>query len=143
MFDFLKKKKEDNTVKLVSPLKGDSVEISNVNDPTFAEKMLGDGIAIKPSEGVVCSPVDGTIDMVFDTKHAVSITSDNGVGVGMSEDNDGTGAVAALASWLMMTTLLSTGFVTTIMPSIAKSQVKTLNFQIGYHSSVVRDALLL
>lgn len=79
MFDFLKKKKEDNTIKLVSPLKGEAVEISNVNDPTFAEKMLGDGIAIKPSDGVVCSPVDGTIDMVFDTKHAVSITSDNGV----------------------------------------------------------------
>ena len=38
-----------------------------------------------------------------------------GVGVGMSEKNDGTGGIAALASWLMMTTLLSTGFVTTIM----------------------------
>ena len=44
-----------------------------------------------------------------------------GVGVGMSEKNDGTGGIAALASWLMMTTLLSTGFVTTIMPSIADS----------------------
>lgn len=44
-----------------------------------------------------------------------------GVGVGMSEKNDGTGGIAALASWLMITTLLSTGVVTTIIPSIAES----------------------
>ncbi len=51
-----------------------------------------------------------------------------GVGVGMSDDNDGTGGVAALASWLMITTLLNTGFVTTIMPSVAESANKTLAF---------------
>ena len=51
-----------------------------------------------------------------------------GVGVGMSEKNDGTGGIAALASWLMMKTLLATGFVTTIMPSIADSATKTLAF---------------
>lgn len=50
-----------------------------------------------------------------------------GVGVGMSEKNDGTGGIAALASWLMMKTLLATGFVTTIMPSIADSATKTLH----------------
>ena len=51
-----------------------------------------------------------------------------GVGVGMSEDNDGTGGVAALASWLMMTTLLSTSFVTTIMPSIAENENSVIAF---------------
>ena len=51
-----------------------------------------------------------------------------GVGVGMSEKNDGTGGIAALASWLMITNLLSTGFVTTIMPSIADNATKTLAF---------------
>ena len=51
-----------------------------------------------------------------------------GVGVGMSEKNDGTGGIAAIASWLMMKTLLATGFVTTIMPSIADSATKTLAF---------------
>lgn len=51
-----------------------------------------------------------------------------GVGVGMSQDNDGTGALAALTSWLMMTTLLSTGFVSTIMPSVAANQDATLAF---------------
>lgn len=50
------------------------------------------------------------------------------IGVGMSEKNDGTGGIAALASWLMLTTLLSTGFVTTIMPSIADNATKTLAF---------------
>ena len=51
-----------------------------------------------------------------------------GVGVGMSEKNDGTGGIAALASWLMITTLLSTGVVTTLIPSIAGNATKTLAF---------------
>lgn len=51
-----------------------------------------------------------------------------GVGVGMSDDNDGTGGVAALASWLMITTLLNTGFVTTIRPSIVDNANYTLAF---------------
>lgn len=51
-----------------------------------------------------------------------------GVGVGMSDDNDGTGGLAALASWLMMTTLLNTSFVTTIMPSVADNANSTLAF---------------
>ena len=52
-----------------------------------------------------------------------------GVGVGMSDDNDGTGGVAALASWLMITTLLSEGFVTTIRPSVADNQASIIAFQ--------------
>lgn len=51
-----------------------------------------------------------------------------GVGVGMADNTDGTAGVAALVSWLMMTTLLSTGFVTTIIPSIAEDATKTLAF---------------
>ena len=51
-----------------------------------------------------------------------------GVGVGLADGNDGTGGVAALASWLMLTTLLNTGFVTTIMPAVADSAEKTLAF---------------
>ena len=66
-----------------------------------------------------------------------------GVGVGMSEKNDGTGGIAALASWLMITTLLSTGVVTTLIPSIADNATKTLAFNkianpfIGIHSGVI------
>lgn len=51
-----------------------------------------------------------------------------GVGVGMSEKNDGTGGLAALVSWLMMTTLLSTEFVTTIRPAVAESANNVLAF---------------
>lgn len=51
-----------------------------------------------------------------------------GVGVGMADDNDGTAGLAALASWLMMTTLLNTGFVTTIMPSVAENQNSVIAF---------------
>jgi len=51
-----------------------------------------------------------------------------GVGVGMSEKNDGTGGLAALASWFMITTLLSVGTVTTLIPSIADNVNKTLAF---------------
>ncbi len=51
-----------------------------------------------------------------------------GVGVGLAQDNDGTAGLAALASWLMMTNLLSTGVVTTLMPSIAENADKTLAF---------------
>ena len=51
-----------------------------------------------------------------------------GIGVGMSEKNDGTGGIAALASWFMITTLLSTGVVTTMIPSIADNATKTLAF---------------
>ena len=51
-----------------------------------------------------------------------------GVGVGMADDNDGTGGLAALASWLMITSLLSTGVVTTMMPSIAENAEASLAF---------------
>ena len=69
-----------------------------------------------------------------------------GVGVGMSEKNDGTGGIAALASWLMITTLLSTGVVTTLIPSIADNATKTLAFNkianpfIGILSGVIGSA---
>ena len=64
-----------------------------------------------------------------------------GVGVGMSEKNDGTGAIAALASWLMLTTLLSTGFVTTIMPSIAEDATKTHSIRLRIPLSVLLPVL--
>ena len=94
-----------------------------------------------------------------------------GVGVGMSEKNDGTGGIAALASWLMITTLLSTGVVTTLIPSLQTMQLRhlhsirlqihlsesflvlsdllattssrTLSFRTGWHSSAASVVLLL
>lgn len=55
--------------------KGQCIPMEEVNDETFAGKILGDGIAVIPSEGKVYAPADGTILSVFDTKHAVCFQS--------------------------------------------------------------------
>ena len=77
MFDFLKKK--DKGIEIGSPVKGKAVAISQVSDPTFGEEILGKGVAIQPEEGKIYAPADGTIEMLFDTKHAVSMTTTEGV----------------------------------------------------------------
>ena len=61
-----------------SPLEGKLVPITEVPDQVFSERMMGDGFAIIPNDGVVVSPVDGEIISVFPTKHAISIKSDTG-----------------------------------------------------------------
>ena len=65
--------------KLYAPLNGRAVPLSDVPDPTFAEGLLGNGIAIIPSDGKVYSPVDGTIETIFDTGHAIYMKSVTGV----------------------------------------------------------------
>jgi glucose-specific phosphotransferase system IIA component len=77
VFDFLKKK--DKGIEIGSPVKGKAVPISQVSDPTFGEEILGKGVAIQPEEGKIYAPADGTIEMLFDTKHAVSMTTTEGV----------------------------------------------------------------
>ena len=61
-----------------APVAGEVVPVADVNDPTFSEEMLGKGIAIRPSEGKVVAPCDASVDMMFDTGHAVSLVADNG-----------------------------------------------------------------
>ncbi|MFJ5624923.1 glucose-specific PTS transporter subunit IIBC [Peribacillus loiseleuriae] len=63
----------------VSPITGKIKPISEVPDAVFAEKMMGDGFAILPTDGAIVSPVDGTIVNLFPTKHALGIESDNGL----------------------------------------------------------------
>lgn len=58
---------------------GQMIPMEEVKDETFAQKMLGDGFAILPENGEVCSPVNGTVSSVFDTKHAVCLVSDGGL----------------------------------------------------------------
>lgn len=70
-----------NAMKVVSPLKGTVVPLNQVNDPTFAEEILGKGVAIEPEDGRVLSPVDGTIATIFETGHAVGLLSDEGAEV--------------------------------------------------------------
>lgn len=66
---------------MTSPMKGKLISITEVPDPLFAEKMVGDGFAIEPYEGYVVSPVSGVIAHIFDTNHALAIISDNGLEV--------------------------------------------------------------
>lgn len=60
---------------------GEYMSIEKVNDATFAQKILGDGVAIAPSRGQICAPVDGTVEMVMDTKHALAIRTQGGTGL--------------------------------------------------------------
>ena len=80
LFDKLFGKKEEiNPNHVYAPMAGEAVAISEVPDPTFSSGAMGNGIAIKPTAGKVCSPVNGTVDMMFDTGHAVTLVSDNGI----------------------------------------------------------------
>ncbi len=79
VFDFLKKKTaKDDWFEIYSPLNGRIIDISEVPDEAFAGRLIGDGCAIDPAEGSICSPVDAEID-IFDTKHAVSFELENGL----------------------------------------------------------------
>lgn len=60
---------------------GKVIAMKDVDDPTFAKEILGPGIAIEPTEGILCSPVNGVVSLVADTGHAVSITCENGAEV--------------------------------------------------------------
>ncbi|MCL2248535.1 MAG: PTS glucose transporter subunit IIA [Oscillospiraceae bacterium] len=63
---------------IFSPTAGKLIPMSRVNDPTFSEEILGKGFAICPSEGKIVSPVNGIIEQVFRTCHAISLVSDDG-----------------------------------------------------------------
>ncbi|WP_449620987.1 PTS sugar transporter subunit IIA [Robertmurraya sp. Marseille-Q9965] len=71
--------KKNNKVTIFSPVDGEIVPLSEVPDPVFAEKMMGDGVAIKPSNGTVVSPIEGKVVQVFPTKHAVGLETKSGV----------------------------------------------------------------
>lgn len=86
MFGFLKRKKKDeptnetknDNLKLVAPITGKSIPLSEVPDPVFAQKMAGDGVAINPTGDVAVAPADGELTLVFNTKHAFALTTENG-----------------------------------------------------------------
>lgn len=67
-----------NGMTVCAPVKGRLVPLSKVNDPTFAEEILGKGAAIIPEEGNFVSPVKGRVITVFETKHAIGIAADTG-----------------------------------------------------------------
>ncbi|HFL3696544.1 TPA: beta-glucoside-specific PTS transporter subunit IIABC [Clostridioides difficile] len=61
-----------------SPLEGQLIPLSEVEDEVFSNKIMGDGIAIIPSKGELYAPVDGTIGMLFETKHSLAMVSEDG-----------------------------------------------------------------
>lgn len=77
MFSLFKKKE---TKALTAPLSGKLVALSTVSDPVFAQKMMGDGFAIKPSEQIttVYAPINSTVASLPNTKHAIGLKSSDG-----------------------------------------------------------------
>lgn len=63
-------------IELYAPISGELIDISKVEDITFSQKMLGDGVAINPVNGKLVAPADGKIIQVFHTKHAIGIDVD-------------------------------------------------------------------
>ena len=64
---------------LYSPLEGTAIALSEVKDETFASGVLGKGMAVIPTKGEVKAPCDATVSMVFDTKHAIGLATDDGL----------------------------------------------------------------
>ena len=62
----------------LAPISGEIIQIEQVNDPVFSQKMMGDGFGIIPSDKTVYAPMSGTISVCFPTNHAVGIKTDNG-----------------------------------------------------------------
>ncbi len=72
-------RKERKTEKISSPLKGEVIALSDVQDEAFSSGALGLGAAVDPKEGVLYAPADGTISVFFPTGHAIGMTTDDGV----------------------------------------------------------------
>ncbi|WP_297439419.1 PTS glucose transporter subunit IIA [uncultured Clostridium sp.] len=74
MFGFLKKDLE-----LIAAIDGTTIDLSNVPDPVFAQKMAGEGIAIDPTGNIIVAPCDGELSLIFKTNHAFAMTLDGGI----------------------------------------------------------------
>ena len=84
LFDKIKKMVSDDAsdasgINIFTPLSGEIVALETVPDVVFSEKIVGDGIAIKPNGNKIVAPFDGTISKIFETNHAFSIESDSGI----------------------------------------------------------------
>ena len=66
-------------VSIFAPMTGQVVDLGKVPDPIYAERMLGDGVAIVPEDGVMFSPISGYVNVIAEDKHAFGFTSDDGL----------------------------------------------------------------
>lgn len=79
VLNFFKKKETEKKVDvLVAPVNGTVLMIEDVPDPVFAQKLMGEGVAFSFSDSVICSPCQGRVKMIAETKHAIGIESDLG-----------------------------------------------------------------
>ena len=78
LFDIFKKK-EKTIVTIYSPMNGKVIELKEVQDEAFAQKMVGDGCAIEPDKGIICSPIDGQLMNIFPTNHAIIFETIDGL----------------------------------------------------------------
>lgn len=69
------------TEEVYSVADGQVIELEQVKDPVFAQKMMGDGFAVEPSNGNIVSPVSGTVSSIFPTKHALGLVTEAGLEV--------------------------------------------------------------
>lgn len=76
MLGFMKKGKMQD---LFAPMDGEIIDITDVEDEVFSKKMVGDGVAIIPSDGLVVAPCDGKIIQIFSTNHAIGIQTRDGL----------------------------------------------------------------
>ncbi len=76
MFNIFNKQ---NSLAIYAPMTGELIDLTELEDPVFSEKMVGDGVAIEPNENIVLSPVKGKITLLFPTRHAVGIETDEGL----------------------------------------------------------------
>ena len=74
MFNFFKK-----SLTIIAPISGKTIDLSEVPDPVFAQKMAGEGVAINSTGDTVVAPCDGTISLIMDSGHAFAITTNNGL----------------------------------------------------------------
>ena len=72
---------ESKMVVVNAPVDGELIPLSEVNDPTFSNEILGKGAAIIPNNGKYVSPIKGTVKIIFDTKHAIGLESEDGAEV--------------------------------------------------------------
>ncbi|WP_395532406.1 PTS sugar transporter subunit IIA [Enterococcus faecium] len=76
MFEIFKKKKQET---FYAPCSGKIISITEVNDPVFSQKLLGDGFAVIPDGSKIYAPLAGRVTNIFPTKHAINIKSNSGI----------------------------------------------------------------
>jgi sugar PTS system EIIA component len=79
MLGSLFSRNKQQEVTLLAPLSGTIVPLSEVPDPVFAQQIVGDGVAILPTEGLLLSPVDGWVSHLFPTHHAIGLSTKSGL----------------------------------------------------------------